>query len=210
MSVTEKTDKREHILYVAEELIAEKGYDGTSVRDIAERAGVNLAMISYYFGSKEKLLKALIEQRFSDGVKLLEEKSNDQVQEPWEKIEWLIDFYVDKMFGNFRFHCILSQENNADRSDEIKDMIITIKTQNMERVKKIILEGQKKNVFRKVDVELTIATLMGSIFQVINSRSVYGKLMRIDHTNEEEYRKKLAPRVKTHLKQVMKAYLTGQ
>ncbi|WP_431212540.1 TetR family transcriptional regulator [Puia sp. P3] len=55
------SDKREHILTSAEKLFAEKGFDGTSVRDIAQLAGVNLAMISYYFGSKEKLLEALIE-----------------------------------------------------------------------------------------------------------------------------------------------------
>jgi len=43
--------------------LGENGFDGTSVRDIAQKAGVNLAMISYYFGSKEKLLEALIELR---------------------------------------------------------------------------------------------------------------------------------------------------
>ena len=56
-------DKREHILAVAEKLFGDQGFDGTSVRDIAQHANVNLAMISYYFGSKEKLLEALLEQR---------------------------------------------------------------------------------------------------------------------------------------------------
>jgi AcrR family transcriptional regulator len=46
------SDKREHILNVAEELFAEKGFDGTSVRDIAQRAGVNLAMIPIILGPK--------------------------------------------------------------------------------------------------------------------------------------------------------------
>ena len=41
----------------AEELFAEKGFSGTSVRDIADAADVNVAMISYYFGSKEKMLE---------------------------------------------------------------------------------------------------------------------------------------------------------
>ena len=54
------SDKREHILIEAEKLFGERGFDGTSVRDIAQSAGVNLAMISYYFGSKEKLLEALV------------------------------------------------------------------------------------------------------------------------------------------------------
>jgi AcrR family transcriptional regulator len=37
----------------AESLFSQKGFDGTSVRDIAEAAGINTAMISYYFGSKK-------------------------------------------------------------------------------------------------------------------------------------------------------------
>jgi hypothetical protein len=80
----------------------------------------------------------------------------------------------------------------------------------MERIKKIILEGQRKNVFRKVDVELTMASMMGTIIQMINYRALYGKLLRIDHTDEENYRKTIAKRLKPHLKQMMRAHLLGQ
>ena len=45
------TEKQIKILDVAEELIAKKGFDGTSVRDICTKANINVAMISYYFGS---------------------------------------------------------------------------------------------------------------------------------------------------------------
>lgn len=207
MSVTEKTDKREHILQVAEQLFADKGFDGTSVRDIAEQANVNLAMISYYFGSKEKLLKSLIEERFSMTTRLIEEKSNNEAEEPWEKIEWLIDFYVDRIVNTYRFHCILNHEYNSGRSDDIKELITQVKSENMERIKKIIVEGQRKNVFRKVDVELTMASMMGTIIQLINSRALYGKLLRIDHTDEENYRKTISKRLKPHLKQLMQAHL---
>ena len=41
--------KREQILDVSERLFSEKGFEGTSVRLIASEAGVNVAMISYYF-----------------------------------------------------------------------------------------------------------------------------------------------------------------
>jgi len=207
MSITEKTDKRDHILQVAEQLFADKGFDGTSVRDIAEQAGVNLAMISYYFGSKEKLLKQLIEDRFSTTTRFLEEKSNSDAEEPWEKVEWLVDYYVDKIVNTYRFYCILTQEYNTGRSDDIKDLIVKVKSENMERIKKIILEGQRKNVFRKVDVELTMASMMGTIIQLINSRALYGKLLRIDHHDEETYRKAIAKRLKPHLKQMMQAHL---
>jgi AcrR family transcriptional regulator len=210
MSSVEKTDKREHILLVAEELFAVKGFDGTSVRDIANLASVNLAMISYYFGSKENLLKELIEYRFRYTVSLLEEKSNDQIQSPWEKVEWIIDFYVERIINNRRFHSIMSQEYNTARSQEIKELITSIKMQNLERIKKIIAEGQRKGVFRKIDVEMTLATMMGTITQVINSKNVYCALLRIDTQNEEEYQQKITQRLRTHLKELFHAHLVGK
>ena len=59
----EYNEKQVQIMETAETLFAEKGFNGTSVRDIAEKAQVNLAMISYYFGSKEKLFEALFMYR---------------------------------------------------------------------------------------------------------------------------------------------------
>src|ERR1700749_726236 len=103
-------DKREHILVVAEALFGEKGFDGTSVRDIAQQAGVNLAMISYYFGSKEKLLEALIEFRSGYVYGVLEELNLDQSLTSWDKIDRLVDFYVDRILNNLRFHNIMYQE----------------------------------------------------------------------------------------------------
>ncbi len=50
----EYNEKQLQILEVAEKLFAANGFDGTSIRDIASEAEVNIAMISYYFGSKEK------------------------------------------------------------------------------------------------------------------------------------------------------------
>ena len=55
--------KKERILEVSEELFAEFGYDRTSVRIIAQKANINIAMISYYFGSKELLFTELVEYR---------------------------------------------------------------------------------------------------------------------------------------------------
>ena len=45
-------------LEAAEELIAEKGFEETTVRNICQKANINVAMISYYFGSKEKMMKS--------------------------------------------------------------------------------------------------------------------------------------------------------
>ena len=46
---------KDRLLDVAEELFCERGFKGTSIRDIAASAGCNIASVNYYFGSKEKL-----------------------------------------------------------------------------------------------------------------------------------------------------------
>jgi AcrR family transcriptional regulator len=52
----------ERILAGALEIFSERGFDGTTTREIASRAGVNLGLIKYYFGSKEKLWKAAVDE----------------------------------------------------------------------------------------------------------------------------------------------------
>lgn len=55
-------ETRGRILDAALELFAASGFEGASTRTIAERAGVNLPAIQYYFGSKEGLYRAVVEQ----------------------------------------------------------------------------------------------------------------------------------------------------
>ncbi len=77
------TQKQINILNAAEELIAKKGFDGVSVREIAKKAGVNVAMISYYFGSKEKMMVSLYQYRVEktrEMFSLLPKLSPRQVQ----------------------------------------------------------------------------------------------------------------------------------
>jgi len=207
MSLTDKVDKRAHILAIAEQLFAEKGFDGTSVRDIAQLANVNLAMISYYFGSKEKLLEALIEDRGEYTLGILEELNKDQTLTPWDKVDRFIDFYVDKILTNYNFHCIMSQQYNVTRSNEVREAMTNIKLRNFEQIRKVIADGQRKKVFRKVDIEFTMASIFGTLTQVTNSRVLYCKLLKIDETDELAYRKKINPRLKIHLKQLLRAHL---
>lgn len=208
MTAQEKSDKREQLINAAEELFAEKGFDGTSVRDIAQKADVNLAMISYYFGSKEKLLLVLIEQRFSSSAELLEEMVKNKELSSWEKIEKVIEYYVEKILNGRKFHAIINQEYNTDRSREIIDLITSIKMKNYSLINQIIEEGVQKGEFRKIDTEMTMASMMGTINSAINSKNVYCILFRIDTTDEAEYLARMKPRLKEHLKQMIRAHLT--
>jgi AcrR family transcriptional regulator len=57
-------DSRERILHAAIDLFAQKGFDGSTTREIASRAGVNHGLIPYYFGAKEKLWRAAVDRAF--------------------------------------------------------------------------------------------------------------------------------------------------
>ena len=55
--------RRDRILDAAEALFAEHGYDGVTLRQIATRAGVDVALANYYFGKKLDLFQAVFERR---------------------------------------------------------------------------------------------------------------------------------------------------
>lgn len=56
-----RPDRRFAILLAAEKLFAQRGYHGVSIRQIAEEAGVPLALVGYYFGQKHELFQAIFE-----------------------------------------------------------------------------------------------------------------------------------------------------
>lgn len=59
----ERPDRRQDILESAEALFAERGYAAVSLRDIAARAGVPVALVGYYFGRKPELFATVFEHR---------------------------------------------------------------------------------------------------------------------------------------------------
>ena len=59
---------RDALLTAGGELFAERGYDGVPVAAIAQKAGVNKAMINYHFGGKRKLYLAIVTATFANIV----------------------------------------------------------------------------------------------------------------------------------------------
>jgi AcrR family transcriptional regulator len=60
-----RTNTREQIRAVALELFAERGYDKTSLREIAERLGVTKAAVYYHYRTKEEILRSLIDDHLA-------------------------------------------------------------------------------------------------------------------------------------------------
>jgi AcrR family transcriptional regulator len=70
-------DRRNALLNAAIQLFGAYGFDAVTIRAVAERAGVNTAMISYYFGGKDKLYEAAIGFITSDLARVLESPLTD-------------------------------------------------------------------------------------------------------------------------------------
>jgi AcrR family transcriptional regulator len=71
--VTPAADTRERILEAALAAFAEKGFDGATTREIANRAGVQLGLIQYHFGGKQKLWQEAVDRSFEEIGKGLDE-----------------------------------------------------------------------------------------------------------------------------------------
>jgi AcrR family transcriptional regulator len=164
-------------------------------------------MISYYFGSKEKLLESLIELRAGYAYGILEELNKDESLSPWDKMDKLVDFYVDRIIHNMKFHTIMWQENST-RSEEIKNRTIGIKLRNLEQITKIIADGQQKKLFRQVDISMTVGTIMGTISYYTHSKPYSCVTLALqENINDEQYHQRLAARLKAHLKHLLRAHL---
>ena len=197
---------KETILSTAMKLFGQKGFEGTSVRDIAKAADVNLAMINYYFGSKEKLFENVVEYKAS-GIKgvfaELEKSSIPQI----DKVYKIIDSYIERMFSTPEFHHLLHRELSLDQRPQMHEAITEILLRNVLTIKSIMQNGIDSGEFKTVDTELTIATLIGTINHLLISEAMCRKLLQKNKDFNPFKSKKLKERVSEHLKQLMRSHL---
>ena len=86
LEVKENRPTKEIIMDQATILFTNKGYTGTSVRDIAMKSGVNISLISYYFGGKKGLLEALMVDFLEGYLKELESVQQKNHADAFEKL----------------------------------------------------------------------------------------------------------------------------
>jgi AcrR family transcriptional regulator len=206
----EYSEKQVQIMETAETLFAEKGFNGTSVRDIAEKAHVNLAMISYYFGSKDKLLEALFSYR-GEHLKLkLENIIQDKALTVTEKMNTLIDHYLDKILQQQCFSRIMAREQVLNHTGITAELIFQMKKRNQELISKLIHEGQRKGEFKKnIDIPLMMATLIGTTNTIVATQYYYKEINNLQSLTEEEFQKHIKKKLSQHLKKLFKAILTN-
>ncbi|WP_281239328.1 TetR/AcrR family transcriptional regulator [Flavobacterium praedii] len=203
---TDFNDKQIQIIQVAEKLFAEKGFDGTSIRDIAKEAKINIAMISYYFGSKEQLLESLIIYRATD-IKLQLDNLILEDLNPAEKINKLIELYIYKINGNRCIYKIVHFEFSSQKREINMEAFTELKKGNLKTLEAIIQDGQEKGFFRKdIIVPLITPTILGTYFHFHMNKPFYENLLELN--TEEKYNTYIKTTLTMHIQQTIKALLT--
>ena len=202
----EFNEKQIQILEAAERLFSEHGFKGASVRLIAKEADVNIAMISYYFGSKEKLLEDLLLYKLSDFKMKLANVIDDEKIDLNEKIDKIISLIVKRIHRNRRMYKIVHFEfSNNTRNIDFSHYIAQ-KKENYAAFARFVQEGQQAGIFsKKVNTSLLVPTILGTYFHF-----QYNKNFFVDTQNlktEADVDNYVVSDLIPHIQQTLKALL---
>jgi AcrR family transcriptional regulator len=202
------SDKKQTILDAAEKLFSKYGFDATSTREIAEEAGANVAMISYYFGSKENLLNAIVERYSNEIITKLTEVYNPD-QKAHERLDRMIEAYLTCCYDHPDPVIIAHRELGVNLRPVLQDTIQCTFTKVRDIVSQIIQDGQKEGVFRDVDIQMMLHGI-GSMVDSMLVEAYSLKRMGVDlkpfgiaDTDDAESRAK----VSKFLKELIHCYL---
>ena len=167
------SEKQIHILDVAEKLIAKKGFEGTSVRDISANASVNVAMISYYFGSKEKMMTYLYRYRvqktresFAEFAEIIKDGK------PEMHMKELVKFVINQLFKFNYFHGFVTQE--LRHTEHLKEELLGFYTTFTSKTDEVIKKGVASGIFTNTPkAEDFLTLIVGSSLFVIRNRNFY-------------------------------------
>lgn len=202
--------KEEHIIMVAEKLFAANGYNGTSVRDIAAKAKVNVSMISYYFGSKENLLEELFKWRMEEGLNFAKNiLGNDELSEI-QKIDMFVDNFVSRVQRLRDFFLLVHTQQVISQNKNIQNFLKASKINYIEINQQIIEIGLQKGVFTKrPSYHLLQCTISGTIFNAMHGMKIYKEYLKKNNLDfdekhfEDQYFREAGAHVKSVLRDMI-------
>lgn len=174
---------RAELLAVATEVFAESGYSGARVDEIAERTRTTKRMIYYYFGGKEQLYMAVLENAYR-GIREAEQRLQVDHVDPVVAMRRLAELTFDHHLDHQAFIRLVSIEN-IHRGEFISrlDSLRSLGQSATSLLDEILARGRAKGVFRDdveaLDVHLVISAYC--VFQVAN-RYTFGFLFGVDFT----------------------------
>ena len=205
--------KEENIMMVAEKLFAANGYNGTSVRDIASKAKVNVSMISYYFGSKENLMEELFRWRMEEGLNFAKHiVENDDLNEI-EKLDAFVDNFVNRVQKFKDFYLLIHTQQVISQNKNIQNFLKDSKINYIEINQRIVESGLEKGIFTKrPSYHLLQCTISGTIFNAMHGIKMYKEYLKKndpdfdEKQNENQYFQEVA----NHVKIIMRALVGYQ
>lgn len=187
----------------ARKVFHEKGFAATRTRDIAEAAGINHALLNYYFRSKEKLFEMIMLETMIQFFSSLSMAFNNPNTTLEEKIEHLASNYIDLLTAHPDIPLFIMTEMKSGAADlitKVGSKDIVLKSAFMKQFQQAVKEGK----IMKIHPMHFIMNLMGlTVFPFVASPMIMGlaDLSEKDFLNLMQERKKLIPVwVKTMLK----------
>src|SRR5699024_1426436 len=118
-----KKSTKQKVIDAASELFFQHGFHGTSVRDIAERAAVNVSLISYYFKSKQGVLEYAVTQYYEEYLEVIDHVV-DSNQEAIEILQKIIEAMIQYKTEHFQLTASIHRELALD-STFVREMSVT-------------------------------------------------------------------------------------
>lgn len=160
-------DMRAKILAGAKKLFSTQGFNATTVRQICEEAGANVALVSYYFGGKEKVFYALFDDFFPgpDAIREFEPLMNDPVRALVEMIKQVNLFRMsDPELVNIMEQEILMR---SPRMEYIQSRVMPV----WQKLKEVLELGRRQGIFHFRSLDTTLMSVLGTI--MFHKKSYY-------------------------------------
>jgi AcrR family transcriptional regulator len=170
-----------NILLVAKAEFGEKGLAGARIDEIAAATQTSKRMIYYYFGSKEGLYLAVLEESYRH-MREIESRQELDDLEPELALQRLVEFTFDHHHGNPDFiRLVMSENMNRGQYMAQSQVIQDVNVPAIDSVTRLYLRGVKSGVFRKgidpLDIHASISAL--TFFNVSNEHT-FGLIFKRD------------------------------
>ena len=156
-----KSKKRERFLQAVLQLIHEKGFKATTMRDIAEKLNFDVANIYNYIDSKQSLLEIYlfnIQNEFHDSIDLIVHSTHT----PQEKLRLFICSYLQITAKRPLEQALIANEWRNLKNPKLQEFIDRRKDYE-NKLKTIINEGVNNGQFRIIDVDITTHIIMSAL-----------------------------------------------
>jgi AcrR family transcriptional regulator len=162
MEALSNLSRKEQVIRRAAELFREKGYVASSMRDLAQKMGIEAASLYSHIRSKEEILQSLCFDMASEFRKSLEEVEKQNISAS-EMLRKGIIGHVQVMARDLTASAVFMNEHRHLSQPYLRDFLL-LRINYINRFKAIIEEGMKSGEFKSnIDKKLAVMTLFSSL-----------------------------------------------